>query len=75
VSEALVGLYEPPDGFSTLAYSYTFHLRGHEDMMERWNDIKMLCMRYFIASEQIPHSGPVEMQLLGTLLRKRVLYV
>ena len=29
--------------------------------MEWWNDIKMLCARYLVASEQISRSGPVEM--------------
>ncbi|KAJ3557912.1 hypothetical protein NP233_g11622 [Leucocoprinus birnbaumii] len=29
-------------------------------MMEWWNDIRMLCARYLIASEQIERSGPVE---------------
>ena len=42
-------------------YSYTFRARSHEDMMEWWNDIKMLCARYLVASEQISRSGPVEM--------------
>jgi hypothetical protein len=29
-------------------------------MMEWWNDIRMLCARYLIASESIERSGPVE---------------
>ena len=28
-------------------------------MMEWWNDIKMLCARYLVASEQMERSGPV----------------
>ena len=29
-------------------------------MMEWWNDIRMLCARYLVASEQLERSGPVE---------------
>ena len=28
-------------------------------MMEWWNDIRMLCARYLVASEQMERSGPV----------------
>lgn len=39
--------------------AYTFRARSHEDMMEWWNDIRMLCARYLVASESIERSGPV----------------
>lgn len=29
-------------------------------MMEWWNDIRMLCARYLVASEQIERGGPVQ---------------
>ena len=29
-------------------------------MMEWWNDIRMLCARYLVASEQVDRTGPVE---------------
>jgi hypothetical protein len=29
-------------------------------MMEWWNDIRMLCARYLIASEMVDRTGPVE---------------
>lgn len=58
------------DGTGTLAgglrlpgrspHAYTFRARSHEDMMEWWNDIRMLCARYLVASESMERSGPVE---------------
>lgn len=42
------------------SHAYTFRARSHEDMMEWWNDVRMLCARYLVASEQIERSGPVE---------------
>lgn len=41
-------------------HAYTFRARSHEDMMEWWNDIRMLCARYLVASESMERSGPVE---------------
>ena len=29
-------------------------------MLEWWNDIRMLCARYLVASEQVERTGPVE---------------
>lgn len=40
-------------------YAYTFRARSRDDMMEWWNDIRMLVARYLIASEQVERSGPV----------------
>ena len=40
-------------------HAYTFRCRSHEEMMEWWNDIRMLVARYLVASEQIERSGPV----------------
>ena len=40
--------------------SWSFRLRSREEMMEWWNDIKMLCSRYLVASEQLERTGPVE---------------
>ncbi|KAI5116664.1 hypothetical protein M0805_000813, partial [Coniferiporia weirii] len=42
------------------SHAYTFRSRSHDDMMEWWNDIRMLCARYLVASEQMERSGPVE---------------
>ncbi|THU93384.1 hypothetical protein K435DRAFT_670346 [Dendrothele bispora CBS 962.96] len=40
--------------------AWSFRTRSREDMMEWWNDIRMLCARYLVASESIERSGPVE---------------
>ncbi|KAI0077784.1 hypothetical protein K474DRAFT_1684095 [Panus rudis PR-1116 ss-1] len=40
-------------------HAWAFRARSHEDMMEWWNDIRMLCARYLVASEQVERSGPV----------------
>ncbi|KAF8313518.1 uncharacterized protein EI90DRAFT_3147719 [Cantharellus anzutake] len=40
-------------------HAYTFRARSHEDMMEWWNDLRMLVARYLVASEAIDRSGPV----------------
>ncbi|KAF8583730.1 hypothetical protein K439DRAFT_1634142 [Ramaria rubella] len=39
--------------------AYTFRARSRDEMMEWWNDIRMLVARYLVASEQIERSGPV----------------
>ncbi|THH00074.1 hypothetical protein EW026_g2384 [Hermanssonia centrifuga] len=39
--------------------AWTFRGRSHDDMMEWWNDVRMLCARYLVASEQMERSGPV----------------
>ncbi|KAK2464146.1 hypothetical protein APHAL10511_003839 [Amanita phalloides] len=39
--------------------AWNFRARSREDMMEWWNDIRMLCARYLVASEQIERDGPV----------------
>ena len=39
--------------------AWTFRGRSHDDMMEWWNDIRMLFARYLVASESIERSGPV----------------
>ncbi|KAG5642252.1 hypothetical protein DXG03_003353 [Asterophora parasitica] len=39
--------------------AWTFRARSREDMMEWWNDLRMLCARYLVASEQMERSGPV----------------
>ncbi|CEL55766.1 Cytoskeletal signaling protein slm1 OS=Schizosaccharomyces pombe (strain 972 / ATCC 24843) GN=slm1 PE=1 SV=1 [Rhizoctonia solani AG-1 IB] len=40
-------------------HAYTFRSRSHEEMMEWWNDIRMLAARYLVASEQLERTGPV----------------
>lgn len=40
--------------------AWTFRGRSHDDMMEWWNDIRMLCARYLVASESMERSGPVQ---------------
>lgn len=39
--------------------AWSFRGRSHDDMMEWWNDIRMLCARYLVASESLERSGPV----------------
>lgn len=39
--------------------AFTFRGRSHDEMMEWWNDIRMLCARYLVASEQMERSGPI----------------
>jgi hypothetical protein len=39
--------------------AYTFRCRSHDEMMEWWNDLRMLVARYLVASEQMERSGPV----------------
>ncbi|PPQ96547.1 hypothetical protein CVT26_006334 [Gymnopilus dilepis] len=45
-------------GQGSLAWS--FRARSHEDMLEWWNDVRELCARYLVASEQVDRTGPVE---------------
>lgn len=40
-------------------HAWAFRGRSHDDMMEWWNDIRMLCARYLVASESMERSGPV----------------
>ncbi|KAF8554019.1 hypothetical protein OG21DRAFT_1603770 [Imleria badia] len=40
-------------------HAWSFRARSREDMMEWWNDIRMLCARYLVASEQMDRGGPV----------------
>ncbi|QRV89679.1 cytoplasm protein [Ceratobasidium sp. AG-Ba] len=40
-------------------HAYTFRARSHEEMMEWWNDVRMLVARYLVASEQLERTGPV----------------
>lgn len=40
-------------------HAWSFRARSHDDMMEWWNDIRMLCARYLVASEHMERSGPV----------------
>lgn len=40
--------------------AYTFRARSHEELMEWWNDLRMLAARYLVASEAIDRSGPVD---------------
>ncbi|KAI0050471.1 hypothetical protein FA95DRAFT_1555591 [Auriscalpium vulgare] len=40
-------------------HAWSFRARSHEDMMEWWNDVRMLCARYLVASEAMERSGPI----------------
>jgi hypothetical protein len=40
-------------------HAWSFRARSHEDMMEWWNDVRMLCARYLVASDSLERSGPV----------------
>jgi hypothetical protein len=39
--------------------AWSFRARSREEMMEWWNDLRMLCARFLVASEQMERSGPV----------------
>ncbi|KAK8865673.1 hypothetical protein IAR55_000818 [Kwoniella newhampshirensis] len=39
--------------------AFTFRARSHEEMMEVWNDLRMLVARYLVASEQMERDGLV----------------
>jgi len=41
------------------AQAWTFRARSHDEMLEWWNDIRMLVARYLVASDQMERSGPV----------------
>lgn len=45
--------------FLSSQHAWTFRARSREDMMEWWNDIRMLCARYLVASDELERSGPV----------------
>jgi hypothetical protein len=47
-------------GEGAAAKSWSFRARSREEMMEWWNDMRMLCARYLVASEQVDRTGPVE---------------
>jgi len=42
------------------AHAWSFRSKSHEEMMEWWNDIRMLCARYLVASEAMDRGGPIE---------------
>ena len=42
------------------AHGWSFRARSHEEMMEWWNDIRMLCSRYLVASETMERGGPIQ---------------
>lgn len=39
--------------------AYTFRARSHEELMEWWNDVRMLVARYLVASQSMDRSGPL----------------
>jgi hypothetical protein len=40
-------------------HEWTFRAKSREDMMEWWNDIRMLCARYLVASDEMERTGPI----------------
>ncbi|KAH8822764.1 hypothetical protein DL96DRAFT_1619139 [Flagelloscypha sp. PMI_526] len=50
---------------ATNEHAYSFRCRSREDMMEWWNDIRMLCARYLVASEAMERSGPIAAAVRG----------
>lgn len=40
-------------------HAFTFRARSHEELMEWWNDLRMLVARYLVASESMERSGPI----------------
>ncbi|KAH6902108.1 hypothetical protein BKA70DRAFT_1113270 [Coprinopsis sp. MPI-PUGE-AT-0042] len=61
-------------GGSGKVKSYTFRARSHEEKMEWWNDLRMLCARYLVASEVVRRSGPVERTVRGVGYAEEDLY-
>ncbi|KAF9049180.1 hypothetical protein BJ165DRAFT_1078754 [Panaeolus papilionaceus] len=66
---SLKGLFSTPLGGSSRSTSlggggdakaFSFRARSHEELMEWWNDIRMLCARYLVASDVVDRKGPVE---------------
>jgi hypothetical protein len=45
--------------FGASETAFTFRARSHEEMMEVWNDLRMMVARYLVASEQMERDGPV----------------
>ncbi|KAF8657830.1 hypothetical protein AX16_002146 [Volvariella volvacea WC 439] len=45
---------------SPSAVAWSFRARSHDDMMEWWNDIRMLCARYLVASDTVERGGVVD---------------
>ncbi|KAK6907604.1 cytoplasmic protein [Kwoniella mangroviensis CBS 8886] len=45
--------------------AFTFRARSHEEMMEVWNDLRMLVARYLVASEQMERHGDVQRAVLS----------
>jgi hypothetical protein len=45
--------------------AFTFRARSHEEMMEVWNDLRMLVARYLVASEQMERQGPIAQAVRG----------
>jgi hypothetical protein len=54
-----VGLFRKTFGRSAGGYACTFRARSREDIVQWWIDVRMLCTRYLVASEQMEGSGPV----------------
>ncbi|CAK5262928.1 unnamed protein product [Mycena citricolor] len=46
--------------------AWGFRSRSREDMMEWWNDIRMLCARYLVSSKKMERSGPVAAAVRST---------
>src|ERR1700761_954424 len=40
-------------------HSYTFRTKSHTNLLEWWNDLRMLAKRYLVATEAQDRSGPV----------------
>jgi len=40
--------------------AWSFRAKSRDNMMEWWNDLRMLCAKYLIASERVERTGPVE---------------
>ncbi|KAG2017293.1 hypothetical protein CC2G_006812 [Coprinopsis cinerea AmutBmut pab1-1] len=57
-------------GATSSGKTYTFRTRSHESKMEWWNDLRMLCARYLVASEVVRRVGPVESAVRGVGYRE-----
>ena len=51
--------------FGGSEHAFTFRARSHEEMMEVWNDLRMLVARYLVASEQMERDGPISLAVRG----------
>ena len=70
-SGSIKGLFKRGGDERQMAWS--FRLKSREEMLEWWNDIKLLTARYLIASEQVERTGPAEAAVMSAGYRSEEL--